>query len=127
MEELPSNKGSTNEKTAIIRQAENSIQNLNVRSAEVQEIIGRLPHWLVRRGIVGLFGILALILLTAAIIKYPEIIKAPLRLTAINAPKTLQSKVSGKLVKLLVKNNTYVKRGQILGWLESTASQRQVC
>lgn len=114
------------EETSITRQDEDNHQALSARSTEVQEIIGRPAHWLVRRGIAGLFGIVILILLAAWVIKYPDAIKAPLQLTAINAPKMLKSNVNGKLVKLLVKNNTHVKRGQILAWLESTASHRQV-
>jgi len=99
---------------------------LEVRSAEVQEIIGRPPHWLVRWGITAFFGVLGLVLLSAWAIKYPETINAPVKLTAINAPKTVQSRIEGKLVRLLAGNNTRVQKGQVLGWLESTASHRQV-
>jgi HlyD family secretion protein len=111
---------------AVSHQKKNSLQELNVRSAEVQEIIGRPPPGLVRWGIAGLLGVLILILLTASVIKYPETITAHLRLTAINAPKVLQSKINGKLIKILIKNNTYVKRGQILGWMKSTANHKEV-
>lgn len=99
---------------------------IDVRSAEVQEIIGRPPHGLVRWGITAFFGVLALVLLSAWVIEYPEVIKTPLRLTAIHAPKTLESKINGKLVKLTYGNNTDVRQGQVLAWLESTASHRQV-
>lgn len=99
---------------------------LEVRSAEVQEIIGRPPHWLVRWGITAFFGVLGLVLLSAWTIKYPETIDTPVKLTAINAPKTVQSRIRGKLVRLLADNNRRVQKGQILGWLESTASHRQV-
>lgn len=99
---------------------------LDVRSAEVQEIIGRPPHWLVRWGITAFMGVLILVLVSAWAITYPEVIDAPLRLTAIHAPKTLESKVNGKLRRLLVDNNTRVREGQVLAWLESTAGHRQV-
>lgn len=99
---------------------------LDVRSAEVQEIIGRPPHGLVRWGITAFMGVLILVLLSAWTITYPEVINAPLKLTAIHAPKTLESKVNGKLTRLLVNNNTRVREGQILAWLESTADHRQV-
>ena len=42
--------------------------DLSVRSEEVQEIIGRPPHWLVRGGIGALFGVLALIFIAASFV-----------------------------------------------------------
>lgn len=102
------------------------LSDLDIRSAEVQEIIGRPPHWLVRMGTVGFFVVLAMVLAAASIIKYPETIKAPFRLTAINAPKAVIIKRSGKVVKLNIKNGTNVKKGQILAWLESTANHASV-
>lgn len=99
---------------------------LDVRSEEVQEIIGRPPHWLVRFGITGFFAVLALVLLSAWVISYPEAIEAPIRLTAVNAPVTLQARISGKLVRLLAENNSQAEQGQVLAWLQSTADHRQV-
>lgn len=99
---------------------------LDVRSAEIQEIIGRPPHWLVRGGIAAFMVILLLVLLTAWFVQYPETIKAPLKLTAVNAPKMLESKVNGKLVNLISENDTVVEEGEILAWLESTASHEEV-
>ena len=100
--------------------------DLNARSEEVQEIIGRPPHWLIRWGITAFFGVLGLVLLTAAVIQYPEVIEAPLRLTAVNAPKSLESRISGKLVRITVENNKGVKEGEVLAWLESTAHHGEV-
>ena len=99
---------------------------LNVRSEEVQEIIGRPPHWLVRWGITAFFGVLGLVFLSAAVIKYPEVIQAPLRLTAVNAPQSLESRISGKLVRITVENNSIVREGDVLAWLESTAHHVEV-
>lgn len=99
---------------------------LDVRSDEVQEIISQPPNWLIRWGITAFFGVLIVILITAWAVKYPEIIQAPIKLTAINAPKTLNSRITGKLTKLLVENNVHVKKGEVLAWLESTASHKEV-
>jgi HlyD family secretion protein len=118
-----SNNGNSNEDAPPV---EDQLENLDVRSAEVQEIIGRPPHWMVRGGITGFFGVLILILLSASVIKYPEVINAPIRLTAINEPKLLETKINGKLVNLFVENNKQVKQGQVLGWMESTAYHKEV-
>jgi multidrug resistance efflux pump len=112
---IPAKSGTTNDLSA-----------LDVRIEEVQEIIGRPPHWLVRWGITAFFGVLGLVLLSAAVIKYPEVIHAPLRLTAVDAPQSLESWINGKLVRIIVENNTHVEEGDVLAWLESTALHGEV-
>ncbi|MDR8393849.1 HlyD family secretion protein [Aliifodinibius sp. S!AR15-10] len=117
---------SQNQNGAPSPEHKSELSEVDVRSNEIQEIIGRPPHWLIRWGITAFFGVLLLIGLSAWTIKYPETVKAPLKLTAINAPKTLQSSVDGKLIRLLHPNNTKVAQNEILAWLESTADHRQV-
>lgn len=126
MEEYSSNNGALKDEPVLVPEADTNKRNLHVRSAEVQEIIGRPPHWLVRGGITGFLVVLVLILMAASVIEYPEVIQAPLKLRAINEPKTLEAKTSGKLINLFFKNNAMVKKGQILAWIESTASHKQV-
>ncbi|MDZ7715099.1 MAG: HlyD family efflux transporter periplasmic adaptor subunit [Balneolaceae bacterium] len=101
-------------------------EDLEVRSTEVQEIIGRPPHWLVRSGISAFLVILMLVFLSASVIKYPEVIQAPLQLRAINEPKVLQSNISGQIIHLPFNNNTQVEKGEVLAWLESTASHQNI-
>jgi HlyD family secretion protein len=109
----------------IIRN-KSAYSDLEVRSEEVQEIIGRPPHWLVRWGVACFFGVFLLIFLSASIIKYPETLNAPLKLTAINAPKTVEAKVDGRLIRLFRKDNVKVQEGEILAWLESTTDHTSV-
>jgi len=105
---------------------ESPFPELDVRSEDVQEIIGRPPHGLVRWGVTGFFGVLALVLIAASVIRYPEVVRAPLIITAIDAPKTLEARTGGKIVRLLAENNEQAKKGQVLAWMESTAGHRQV-
>ncbi len=100
--------------------------DLEIRSEEVQEIIGRPPHWLVRGGIGMLFGVLILIFTAASFIRYPEVIKSELTFVAINAPKIIESKINGKVTKLFKENKSKVIEGEVLGWMESTADHKSV-
>lgn len=122
MNEPPTNNTPPNAAKATV--AENS--TMDVRSEEVQEIIGRPPHWLVRWGVTAFFGVLALVLLSAAIIKYPEVIQTPIRLTAIHAPQTIRARIDGKIVRILAENNSHAGEGEILAWMESTAHHEEV-
>ncbi len=99
---------------------------LKLRSEEVQEIIGNPPHWLIRWGIAIFIGILFLFLALSWFIRYPDIVSADFTLTSVNAPKPVNARTGGKLTQLMVTDNTVVKSGQILGFIESTADPDQV-
>lgn len=113
------------EKIEAIKKAQ-KFPALEIRSEEVQEIIGRPPHWLIRWGVTSFFSVLLLIFLAASAIKYPETLNASLRLTAINAPKSMEAKVSGKLNRLFYEDNMQVEEGNVLAWIESTADYNSV-
>lgn len=95
-------------------------------SDEVQDIITKVPPWLLRWGITLFFGILMLIVLLSALIRYPDIVDASLKIDSPNSPKPVVAKIPGKLVRLLVKENENVVAGQPLAYLESTASHQKV-
>lgn len=99
---------------------------IELRTDEVQEIISYVPHWLVRWGITVFFFLLLLLVAASWIIHYPDLVKAPFRLTSSNAPKSINAKIDGKLVHLQVSDHEGVKAGQVLAFLESTADHREV-
>lgn len=96
------------------------------RSEMVQEIVSNKPGFLIRYGTV--FFLFTIILLVAAcwFIQYPDIVSANAKLTSINAPKEIVTKASGKLVKLFAKENEQANTGDILGYMESTASHEEL-
>ena len=93
---------------------------------DMQDIITTVPSWILRWGITLFFGIIILIVGLSALIHYPDIVNASLKIDSPNSPKPVVAKVSGKLVKLLVKENETVKAGQPLAYIESTAKHEQV-
>jgi len=95
-------------------------------SDDMQDIITTVPSWLLRWGITLFFGILVLIVGLAALIRYPDVISAQLKIDSPNSPKPVVSKIPGKLVKLLVTESENVKTGQALAYLESTANHDKV-
>ncbi len=93
---------------------------------EMNDLISHRPHWIIRSGNVFLFLIVAGLLLASWFISYPDMVKAPLKIVAANAPKLLRSKTEGKLVKLLAANGQEVQQGMPLAYLESTANHDEV-
>ena len=95
-------------------------------SNEVEEIISNKPPFIVRWGILFFFLLLLLLAFIGWFIKYPDIIKARGLLNSINAPKEIQTKTNGKLIKLFEKENQQVHQNEIIGYIESTANHTEV-
>lgn len=101
-------------------------EDLQKHTEEMQDIISAPPAWLVQWGIVLFFAIMVLIISLSAFIRYPEIVKASLKVNSADSPKPVVSKVSGKLIKLLVNENDEVVVDQPLAYIESTANHDKV-
>lgn len=102
------------------------LEDLQKHTEEMQDIISAPPAWLVRWGIVLFFAIMVLIISLSVFIRYPEIVKAPLKVNSSDSPKPVVSKISGKLVKLLVNEDDEVVVDQSLAYIESTANHGKV-
>jgi HlyD family secretion protein len=97
-----------------------------VNSEEVQEIITAVPSWILRWGITLIFTIILLIVLASAFIEYPDIIRTDLKVNSLNAPKSVFSKQTGKITKLLAREGRLVKRGAPLAFMESIGNHYDV-
>ena len=96
------------------------------RSEGAQEIISRKPDFFEKWALILFTGILLLLIGGTWFIRYPDIIQANGKLMAENAPKEIIARQSGRLTGLLVKNGEPVKKGDIIGWMESTAATSEV-
>ncbi|GGC36235.1 hemolysin [Parapedobacter defluvii] len=97
-----------------------------IHSEDVQDIISAPPAALMRWGITWVLVVLLVIVALSVFIKYPDVVIAPIRVNAVNAPKPVVSRVAGNLVNILVEDGQAVKQGQELAWMESTADHQQV-
>ncbi|MDO3627173.1 HlyD family secretion protein [Mucilaginibacter sp. BT774] len=93
---------------------------------EMQDIITKAPSWIMRFGIILFFFIMIAIVGISAVVRYPDVVKATMKVNSPNAAKPVVAKISGKLIKLLVQQNDEVTAGQALGFIESTANHEQV-
>jgi HlyD family secretion protein len=99
--------------------------NIELRSEEFQEILGSVPHWILRWGIT-LFAVIAVILLIgSAIIRYPDMIPARIVLTG-SPPAFVVAHASGKLKELYVKDNQKVKAGDYLAVVDNPAQTSDI-
>jgi multidrug efflux pump subunit AcrA (membrane-fusion protein) len=104
-----------------------TFEDITIRRSELmQEIVSGRPGFLLRWGNSIFLLVLILLIATTWFIKYPDVIKAPAKLTSINAPKPIISLLDSKLIKLHAAEGQYVQAGTILGFIESTASHHDV-
>jgi multidrug efflux pump subunit AcrA (membrane-fusion protein) len=101
-------------------------QNLDIHSQEVQEILGRIPGWIVRCGLSLVFVIFAGIILGSYLVSYPEVVSAPLVITTHNTPAALQARATGKLSHIMVSNQELVLPGQVIAVIENPARYHDV-
>ncbi|MBS7566945.1 HlyD family efflux transporter periplasmic adaptor subunit [Mucilaginibacter sp. Bleaf8] len=95
-------------------------------SDEVQDIVSEVPSWGLRWGTFIFLLILITVLGLSAFIQYPDIVKTQLKITSLETPKSVVSKINGKLVELKVTDNDYVTAEQPLAYMESTAKHDKV-
>lgn len=72
------------------------LDNLELRSENVQDILTTPPHWMIRWGNTLIFIILLMVLMMSYFIKYPEFIPAPILVTSQNPPEKLEARTNSK-------------------------------
>ena len=85
-----------------------------IYSEPVRDIMGSPPASILRYGTTALFVIFIVIIVFAAVFRYPDIVKCPVELTTENPPVTLNSKGSFRIRKLYVNEGDTVKAGDPL-------------
>ena len=95
-------------------------------SEPVQEIMGNPPAWIIRWGSLVMFLIFIVFIAFSWIIRYPDVIPAPIVITTENPPITLVAKVSGRIMRFNVNDNDSVAKGEILAIMETTASMIEI-
>ena len=103
-----------------------NLQNEELVSDEIREIVSYRPHWIIRKGNIVFLMILILLIILAYIIQYPDMVNASARLVALNPSKVVNAKREGKIIQLFAENEQTVKKDQHLGFIESTASYNEV-
>lgn len=97
-------------------------KKIEIRSGEVQEILGGVPSWLVRYGIIVFAAIFSLIIVFSFIFHYPDILRSKIVVTTENPPATLVARATGKIDQLFVKDKDKVEAGEVIALIENPAN-----
>ena len=99
---------------------------VELRSEEFQEVLGSVPHWILRWGITTLAVIVVILLAGSAFFKYPDVLSSQIVLTGSTPPAVIVSHASGKLKELFVTDNQEVKAGTYLAVIDNPAKTEDV-
>jgi multidrug resistance efflux pump len=99
---------------------------INLRSEQVQEILTKMPSWMIRWGSVVVFLVILSVVVFSYFIKYPEIISSQIIITTQNPPEKLVAKTSGKIEVILTRDNALVNEKFPLAIIENSANYKDV-
>jgi HlyD family type I secretion membrane fusion protein len=99
---------------------------IKIRSDEVQEILSAVPNWMIRWGISLIFGLILLLVFISWFIKYPDIITGQATITTTEPPAKLVSKTNGYIEHLYFKNNSDIKKGQIIAEITNPTDKESI-
>jgi len=97
-----------------------------LRSEEVQDILTKVPHWMIRWGTVLIFAIIFMLFFVSWFIKYPDVVNTEIVITTNIPPEKIVSKSSGRIEAILVKNKAIVSKNSTLAIIENTANYKDV-
>lgn len=103
-----------------------NLDNLELRSESVQEILSSPPNWMIRWGITIIFLALMSVILVSWFIKYPDFIPAQVLITTQNPPEKVEARINAKIDVLLIQNQEKVEEKQILAILQNNANNQDL-
>lgn len=99
---------------------------VELRSEEVQEILGTPPGWLVRWGTFWVLAGFCALVAVAWFLRYPDVVEADVEITTATPPAEVVARTDGRVAALFVHDTASVAQNSLLGVLQSTANYRDV-
>lgn len=101
-------------------------EEIELRCEEVQEILTRPPHALIRWGITVFFVVLALFFIGGCFFKYPDVITANITITTEHPPVWIVARGSGKIKEVYRQDRDSIRAETIIAVLENPAKTDDV-
>ncbi|MEA1786113.1 HlyD family secretion protein [Arenibacter sp. GZD96] len=104
----------------------NSLNDMELRSEEVREVLTDVPHWTIRWGNLTLLSTFLAFIGVGWFVKYPDTIEANAVLTTEVPPQKIFANSTGKLDTIHVSDEQYVSENSLLGVVGNTAITEDV-
>ncbi len=105
---------------------EESARKVELQRNELEDMLGRVPGWITRNGMILFVILFALLLFGSWVYRYPDKKKARIVVTSVNPAADLKARTSGKIKRLFVVNNEKVSTGDVLVMVENPATYDDV-
>lgn len=102
------------------------LEDIELRSEEVQEILTRVPRWMIRWGSTLFLALIIMVLAITWFVKYPDIIGSEAMLTTEIPPQKEFAQITAKIDSIFVEESQHVSENSILAVLDNTANTQDV-
>ena len=99
---------------------QSKVEELNVEDEPIKEIMGKVPSFILRFGMIFLLIFIISIISLSYYVKYPDVITGNIVLTTNTAPVVIVSTTNGK-ISLIKDNFSYVTTRQRIGYITEDA------
>jgi multidrug resistance efflux pump len=96
------------------------------RGSGVDNIMAKMPNWLIRRGTVLLCFLFGGFFVFACLIHYPDEVNTPVVITGLSPSFDIKSPLEGRMWKIFLKSGQLIKAGQPLCEIEDPLMRKQV-
>lgn len=103
-----------------------ALDEIELRSEEVQDVLSDVPHWMIRWGSTLFFVLILMLLVISWFVKYPDIIESGAIITTQIPPQKEYAKITGKIQEILIADNQLVENETPLAILENTANFKDI-
>ncbi len=98
------------------------LKEVEIRSEEVQEIMGFIPHWIIRWGLTAIFVVVTFLMIGSWFFMYPDIIASTIVVTTENPPANLVARSNGKITELYVRDKQKVREEEYIAIIENSTN-----
>ena len=100
--------------------------DIELRSEEVQEILGEPPSWIERFGTFAVILVLVALGVVSYFFKYPDKILAPIVVVTEMPPTNIIAEANGEIAELRVTEGERVAEGEVLAVIENTSKYEDI-
>lgn len=102
------------------------LNDIELRSEEVQDILTAIPHWMIRWGNILLLLIIVLLFVFSWFIRYPDIVQTEIIITTQIPPEKLIANSTGKIAHIFVSDKGIIVPDTPLAIIENPANHKDV-
>lgn len=92
---------------------------MEIHSRENNDMLGDMPVWLIHTGSYIVYGLIAILFVGAALIKYPDTIRKSVTIDDTGSVEWITANQAGMMDRFLVENLAEVNEGDTLGILKT--------